>query len=152
PLNMSTVAELIEKWLEEYPAEKAEASYSTPEEVLDLINKSPETTTVVDLRNDREPSVLKTSVHIPATGIAGYDDLKARVIDVVTEQKPEVKNIVIHCNSSRKRAVRVAGWIQDYINENDVKDYKVTILKGGIAGWFNLDEPYQKVLIPVKDE
>ncbi|KAG2732079.1 hypothetical protein G9P44_004496 [Scheffersomyces stipitis] len=149
---MSTVAELIEKWLEEYPAEKAEASYSTPEEVLDLINKSPETTTVVDLRNDREPSVLKTSVHIPATGIAGYDDLKARVIDVVTEQKPEVKNIVIHCNSSRKRAVRVAGWIQDYINENDVKDYKVTILKGGIAGWFNLDEPYQKVLIPVKDE
>ena len=59
---MSTVAELIEKWLEEYPAEKAEASYSTPEEVLDLINKSPETTTVVDLRNDREPSVLKRCV------------------------------------------------------------------------------------------
>ncbi|KAK6456460.1 uncharacterized protein RJT20DRAFT_128366 [Scheffersomyces xylosifermentans] len=145
--SADSVAAAIQAWLEQYPDARSKASYTSPSEVLDLLEKSPETTTVLDLRNDRTPSYLQHSIHIPATGIAGYDALGSTVIDQIKKENPDLKNIVVHCNSSKKRAAKVAGWIQDYIEENDVKDYNVTILEGGIAGWVQLDEPYQKLLI-----
>ncbi|KAK6460990.1 hypothetical protein DFJ63DRAFT_213338 [Scheffersomyces coipomensis] len=138
-------------WLDKYPDPKATATRTAPADVLKLIKQSPQSTVILDLRNDRSPSILQESISIPATTIDGYEHIKDTVLDVIINQKPEVKDIAIHCNSSRKRAVKVAGWIQDHINENDIKDYKVTILDGGITGWVELDKPYQEVLIPFKD-
>ncbi|KAK6204755.1 uncharacterized protein RJT21DRAFT_10938 [Scheffersomyces amazonensis] len=141
----------VVEWLNKYPEPVSVASRTAPQDVLKLIKESPESTVILDLRNERAPSILQQSLNIPATGVDGYEHISDAVLNKITEHKPTVKHIVVHCNRSRQRASKIAGWIQDHINENNVKNYEVTILDGGITGWVDLDEPYQEVLIPFTD-
>lgn len=126
----------VPEWLKKWEGSKSETvSVRTPrEEIFAHLQTSPEDITVVDLRNDREKGYITKAVHIPATTIDGPTDVKAKVIDAVLAAKPETKLIAIHCNSSAKRAGYVAGWLDDYLKENEL-DLKVEILHEGIAGW-----------------
>ncbi|KAG7195377.1 uncharacterized protein KQ657_003906 [Scheffersomyces spartinae] len=138
----------VVEWLKVYPEPKTTASYTEADEVLTLLKTTPETIAIIDLRNDRDPGYLKESVHIPAITLTDPKKIREEAIDLVKEAKPTAETIIVHCNSSKQRAVKVAGTIQDYLDQNNVPDLKVTVLKGGIAGWLPLDEPYKSFVIP----
>lgn len=138
----------VNEWLETYPNPKATASYTPAEEVLKLLETTPESIAIVDLRNDRDGGYLKESVHIPATTLTDPKKIKEEAIDIVKAARPSADTIIIHCNSSRQRASKTAGTIQDFLDDNNVSDLKVTILQGGIAGWLPLDEPYKSFVVP----
>jgi arsenical-resistance protein 2 len=135
----------ISAWLKEHDEPKAHATHSTPEEVLGLLRDHAKTTLVLDLRNDREKKFLKNSVHIPATTLTGYRNLKQEIVEPLLSENIALETIVVHCNSSKTRAPKVAGWLEDYIEEND-SGLKVTVLDGGITQWLELGDPYTKYL------
>lgn len=137
----------VKEWLQSYPNPHATASYTPAEEVLSLLESTPETIAIIDLRNDREGSYLKESVHIPATSLTDPKKIKEEAIDRVKAVKSTADTLIVHCNSSRQRAAKVAGTIQDYLDENNISDLKVTVLQGGIAGWLPLGEPYKSFVI-----
>lgn len=120
------------------------------ESVLKLLQEKPETISILDLRNDRDPAILQRSVGIPATTLTNKANIKHEVIDKLIQENPNLDLIVIHCNSSRKRASIVGAWIQDYLDSNPNEKYQVAILDGGIVGWLELPEPYKSFLIPFK--
>lgn len=129
---MSSVPEWLEKW--KFAQAEKEPPRAPKEQVLEQLETSPDSLTVVDLRNDRERGYITKAIHIPATTIDGPADVKAKIVDPVLEQKPETKTIAIHCNSSAQRASYVAGWVDEYFNKNH-SDLKVEILHEGIVGW-----------------
>lgn len=134
----------VPEWLKKWEiAEPKTASVRVPrEETLTALEDSPDSITVVDLRNDRERGYITKAVHIPATTIDGPEDVKAKVIDEILAVKPQTKTIVIHCNSSGKRAGYVAGWLDDYLKKNP-QDLKVEILHEGIVGWLAGGEKFE---------
>jgi len=143
----------VPEWLKKWEiAEPETVSVRTPkEEVLSALENSPDTITVVDLRNDRERGYITKAVHIPATTIHGPEEIKSKVIDPILEVKPETKTIAIHCNSSGKRASYVAGWLDDYLKKNP-SDLKVEILHEGIVGWLAGGEKFEPETTWVKEE
>lgn len=147
---MSNTTISVNDWLDRYPEPKSTASRLSADELLQLLKKNDSSTTILDLRNDRAPGFIKQSVHIPATSISGYSDIERVVLDKLLESNKNLKLIVVHCNSSKKRASKVAGWIQDHINEKKVSDYAVTILDKGIVGWLELDEPFSSFVEKVE--
>lgn len=98
--------------------------------------------TILDLRNDRAPGFIRDSVNVPATSISGYSNIKGQVIDKIYAANPNINYIIVHCNSSKNRATKVAGWIQDYINDQNSENLKVAVLNEGITGWLERPEPY----------
>lgn len=147
PITMTDLT--VPQWLQIYEDPKSQATYTPAEEVIKFYNE-PESFIVLDLRNDREPGYLKNSKHLPATELTGYGNIKSEIIDkLITSETSKVKTIVVHCNSSKMRASKVAGWIQDYINETKA-DFSVTILQGGIVRWKELNiSPFTDVFIPL---
>lgn len=128
-----SVPEWLNKW--ENAQSQTEAARVPKEEILTALEETPDSITVVDLRNDRERGYITKAVHIPATSINGPDDVKEKVIDKILAVKPETKTIAIHCNSSRQRAGYVGGWLDDYLKKNH-QNLNVEILNEGIVGWF----------------
>lgn len=135
----------ISAWLKEHDEPKAHATHSSPEEVLGLLRDHGKTTLVLDLRNDRSKTYIKNSVHIPATSLTGYKNLKQEVVNPLLSENVALETIVVHCNSSKSRASKVGGWLEDYIEEND-SGLKVTVLDGGMTEWLESGDPYTKYL------
>lgn len=135
----------VNAWLNAHDEPKAHATHSSPEEVLALLRDHPSTTLVLDLRNDRDNRYLSNSVHIPATSLSGYKNIKTELIEPLLAEKVALETIVVHCNSSKSRGPKVAGWIEDYIEETD-SALKVTVLDGGIDRWSELGVPYTEYL------
>lgn len=143
-----SVPEWLKKW--EF-AESATVSERAPKEaVLELLEKDPNSITVVDLRNDRERGYITKAVHIPATTIQGPEDIKSKVVDPILKEKPDTKVIAIHCNSSGRRASFVGGWLDDYVKKNP-SGLKVEILHEGIVGWLAGGPEYELETTWVKE-
>ncbi|CUM47605.1 uncharacterized protein AC631_05176 [Debaryomyces fabryi] len=132
---------LVKDWLELYPEPLATASRLSAAEVLKLLSAG-KSATILDLRNDRTPGFIRNSVHVPATSIFGNTNIKGQVVDKMYEFNPSLNYIIVHCNSSKNRATKVAGWIQDYINDQKPENLKVAVLNEGITGWLEKPEPY----------
>lgn len=135
-----SVPEWLKKW---ETAESTTISERVPKEkVFESLQTSPDSITVVDLRNEQERGYITKAVHIPATDINGPDDIKAKVLDPILRGKPQTKQITIHCNSSAKRASYVAGWLDDYLKEHP-QGVKVDILHEGIVGWLGKGSEFE---------
>ena len=132
---------LVKDWLELYPEPQSTASRLSADEVLQLLSAG-KSSTILDLRNDRAPGFIRESVNVPATSISGYSNIKDQVIDKIYAANPNLNYIIVHCNSSKNRATKVAGWIQDYINDQNSENLKVAVLNEGITGWLERPEPY----------
>jgi arsenical-resistance protein 2 len=55
--------------------------------------------------------------------------------------------IVVHCWSSRKRAVKTAGWFYDSLVAHNEKDIEVYVLEGGIKGWVDGGKQYTDLMV-----
>lgn len=144
PLTESNM--LVTDWLELYPEPLATASRQSAYEVLKLLSCG-KAATVLDLRNDRVPGFIRDSVNVPATSISGYSNIKDQVIDKIYGTNPGTNYIIVHCNSSKNRATKVAGWIQDYINDHKPENLEVSVLNEGITGWLEKPEPYSSFVV-----
>lgn len=124
----------VPEWLAKYEDQQlATVALRLPkEDVLKLLETSPETVTVVDIRNDREKGFITKAVHIPAPTVEGPAEIGAKFIEPILEKAPDTKLIVVHCNSSARRASYIGGWADDYLKGKDVD---VAILDEGIVGW-----------------
>jgi arsenical-resistance protein 2 len=49
--------------------------------------------------------------------------------------------------SSAGRGPRVAGWLQDIIDEKGDKSVKSVVLEGGIKGWVKAGEEYRALVV-----
>lgn len=137
---------LVKDWLELYSEPLATASRQSADEVLKLFSAG-KAATILDLRNDRAPGFIRDSVNVPATSISGYSNIKDQVIDKIYGTNPGTNYIIVHCNSSKNRATKVAGWIQDYINDQKPENLEVSVLNEGITGWLEKPEPYSSFVI-----
>lgn len=142
----------VPEWLKKWEvAEPETVSVRVPkEDVLKHLETSPDSYTVVDLRNDRERGYITKALHIPATVVDGPEDIRVKVIDKILAEKPNTKTIAIHCNSSGKRASYVAGWLDDYLKKNP-QDLKVEIVHEGIVGWLNGGSEFEPETTWVKE-
>lgn len=67
-------------------------------------------------------------------------------------QSAKIPLAIFYCGTSRGRGTRGAAWFHDYIEDqresgstsDDGGKIKSVILKGGIKGWVNAGEEYQK--------
>lgn len=134
-----SVPEWIAKW--ESQESKSVAPRLSKEEVLLILQKSPDSVTVVDLRNDRDNGFITQAAHIPATEIDGPSDIGPKLVDPIVAAKPSTELIVIHCNSSARRASYVAGWATDYTSKTSGP--AVRILDQGIVGWLQGGTEFQ---------
>ncbi|GMM36960.1 hypothetical protein DASC09_042850 [Saccharomycopsis crataegensis] len=140
----------VQDWLGIHPNPTSVAARISHEQTLKLLQERPDEIAILDLRNDRSPGFLKESINIPATSLNGIDEVKKELIDPMKEFKSNLQLTIVHCNSSKNRATKVAGWIQDYINENNIIDFKVSVLDHGINGWFKLSDPvYKSYIVPI---
>lgn len=137
----------VPDWLEKYSGPKNEPSRTSREEVFKLLQEGDETL-ILDLRNDREPGYITHSIHIPATEICGYEEIKEKVLVPIAQQFPKTRLIVVHCNSSGRRASKVGGWLEDYSREHNTA-VKVTILHEGIKGWLAAGAPFDSLVTKV---
>ncbi|GEQ69239.1 hypothetical protein JCM33374_g2910 [Metschnikowia sp. JCM 33374] len=141
---MSSVPEWIEKW---EPKQSAVEPPRIPkEELLETLKTAPKSVTVVDLRNELERAYITKAVHIPATKIHGPEDVQEKLVAPVLEKYPETEKIIIHCNSSAKRASFVGGWAKEKIDAdaaNGAPKVDVEILHEGIVGWLSGDESFK---------
>lgn len=135
----------VKEWLSLYADPKANAVRLSASDTYNLLTNG-DSATILDLRNDREPGIIRNSVNVPANSISGYKEVKKAVIDRMYQSNPHLEYIIVHCNSSKNRATKVAGWIQDYIEENKITNLKVAILDGGITGWLELEEPFSDLV------
>lgn len=142
---MSNTLVPVKEWLDLYPDPRSVAARLSANDTYNLLTDG-KSATILDLRNDREPGIIRNSINIPANSISGYPEVKEKVIDRMYELNPLLEYIIVHCNSSKRRATKVAGWIQDYIEENKITNLKVAILDGGITGWLELEEPYSTLV------
>lgn len=138
----------VPDWLEKYPDPQSEPSRTSREDVLKLLQNGNGETLILDLRNEREPGYINHSIHIPATEIGGYQEIKEKVLVPIAKQFPKTRLIVVHCNSSGRRASKVGGWLEDYSKEHNT-DVKVTILHEGIKGWLAAGAPFDSVVTKV---
>lgn len=121
----------IINWLASTPeasVEPAEDDYLDPVAVANLIETSPESIAIIDLRkNDFIGGKIKGALNIPAQSIYhSISDLYELF------EKAGKKQIIVHCVSSRQRATRTWGWFTDYENtKNESDKLKISILKGG---------------------
>lgn len=139
----------VNEWLEKYPEPASVATRTSREEVLKLIEENPKQVAILDLRGERAPGYIRDSVHIPAPTIEGYEQLKSAVLDPIAKQRPEAKLIVVHCNSSGRRASKVGGWLDDYNKEHG--GVQATILHEGIVGWLGAGEPFESHLVRISE-
>lgn len=137
----------IEDWLNTYPDPVSVSSRTSREDAIQLLQNSDEAV-ILDIRGDRSPAYISRSVHVPATDVDGYEQVKPKILDVVFASYPKTKLIIVHCNSSAKRASKIGGWLDDYLKENG-GDFKVTILDEGIKGWLAAGAPYDSLLVSV---
>lgn len=140
---MSTIS--VELWLEKYPEANTVSSRTSREEIFKQLGESNDAL-ILDIRGDRAPGYIRKSIHIPATDVDGYEDVKTSVLDPLFAAYPQTKLIVVHCNSSGRRASKIAGWLDDYLKENG-GDFKVTILHEGIKGWLAAGAPYDSMVV-----
>lgn len=146
-LQKFTTKMSVQAWIDAQPDSKAVPSRTERSVVYELL-QSPENI-ILDIRSDRSPAYIGQSFHVPAVDVDGPGKVKEAVLDPLLAKFPDTKQIIVHCNSSRQRASKIAGWLQDYFNENP-SDLKVTILHEGIAGWLTAGEPYESLLVKVE--
>ncbi|KAK9349902.1 hypothetical protein V1523DRAFT_442939 [Lipomyces doorenjongii] len=58
----------------------------------------------------------------------------------------KVSDVVWYCGSSRGRGTRAAGWLADYIVEQNNSTLKSLVLQGGIKGWAAAGEEYTQLM------
>lgn len=126
----------IVEWLNTTPVPKStptESDYVDSSEVASLIKSSSDDIVIIDLRkNDYVGGKIKGALNIPYTSITNSIGDLYRLLS-----KAGIKQIIIHCVSSRDRATRTWGWFNDYQNKNaeGANKIKITILKGGFKAF-----------------
>ncbi|KAK9491042.1 Rhodanese-like domain-containing protein [Lipomyces doorenjongii] len=97
---------------------------------------------LVDLRRtDHEGGTIRGSLNLPAQSL--YPTIPA-LYSLVTAAK--VSDVVWYCGSSRGRGTRAAGWLADYIVEQNNSTLKSLVLQGGIKGWAAAGEEYTQLM------
>lgn len=81
--------------------------------------------------------------------LLGFSSIKNQVIDKIYEGNPSTNYnyIIVHCDSSKNRATKVAGWIQDYVNDQKPENLKVSVLNEGITCWIEKPDPYSSFVV-----
>ncbi|KAM9919572.1 hypothetical protein OXX59_007845 [Metschnikowia pulcherrima] len=137
-MTLMPVPEWLEKWQDEQSS--TEPPRLPKEELLSKLKTTPKSVTVVDIRNEQEKGYITSAMHIPATIINGPNDIQEKFIRPILEQNPKTEEIVIHCNSSAKRASYIGGWAKDHIDQYGPSNVSVEILHEGIVGWLAGDD------------
>lgn len=134
---------IVRAFLDSTPTPKTTTPpvYIDKEIVKSKINNNDNDYIIVDLRkNDFIGGSIKGALNIPAQSI--HPTISTLYDLAKSSGKP---NLYIHCVSSRDRAVRVSGWLQDLVeqnNNNNNNQVKPQIIKGGIKEWVNGGKEY----------
>ncbi|KAG5358574.1 hypothetical protein CJU89_5193 [Yarrowia sp. B02] len=117
----------VAEWLEKYPASKGTAPLASKEQVLKWL-KEDNKTAIIDLRkHDYLGGQIKGAFGFHYTGVHGSVEDIWKLLKAAGKTR-----IVVHCWSSRQRAVKVAGWFYDSLVDEEIEVY---VLEGGIKGW-----------------
>lgn len=121
----------VAAWLDKYPAPKGAAPLASKEQAREWFLLDDNKTQILDLRkHDFQGGKINGALTIHYTGV--YDSVE----DIWKMCKAAGKTkLVVHCWSSRQRAVKAAGWFYDSLSDANEKDFEVYVLEGGIKGW-----------------
>ncbi|KAI5812980.1 Rhodanese-like domain-containing protein [Pyronema omphalodes] len=137
-------------WHAAFPKPQAQAEFISREETLALFSsaKPGKDFILVDVRRtDFEGGTIKHSVNFPAHS---FYHIREAVYDLV--KAAGVKTVISYCGSSNGRGPRVAGWLQDVINEKGDNSIKSVAMTGGIKGWAKAGEEYTSQMIGYEKE
>ncbi|ODQ66217.1 hypothetical protein NADFUDRAFT_69465 [Nadsonia fulvescens var. elongata DSM 6958] len=134
----------VGSWLAIYDEPLTQARYIDKAELKDDIEAEREGLLIFDVRNaDFCDGNIKDALNITAQSIYGYSGI-GKLVSLAT--RLNASKVVIYCNSSRDRAIRTAGWFQDFIQEHNLINLEVVILTGGIRGWIAGGEKYTNLM------
>lgn len=133
----------VADWLGKYPEPQGIAPIVQKEQVLEWLKSGDGKELIIDLRkHDFKGGKIKGALCLHYTGV--YNSIE----DIYQLCKSSGKTrIVIHCWSSRQRAVKVAGWFFDILKAHNDEDIQVFVLEGGIKGWVNGGKQYTDLMI-----
>ncbi|KAK5046906.1 hypothetical protein LTR84_007260 [Exophiala bonariae] len=103
---------------------------------------------LVDVRRtDHEGGTITHSTNLPAQTL--YYSIPS-IYNLL--QSGKIPLVIFYCGTSRGRGTRTAAWFNDFIEDqrkagsesDDGFMIQSVILKGGIKGWVNAGEEYQK--------
>ncbi|KAI5785143.1 Rhodanese-like domain-containing protein [Pyronema domesticum] len=137
-------------WHAAFPKPKAQAEFISREDTLALFSsaKPGKDFILVDVRRtDFEGGTIKNSVNFPAHS---FYHIREAVYDLV--KAAGVKTVISYCGSSNGRGPRVAGWLQDTINEKGDDSIKSVAMTGGIKGWAKAGEEYTSQMVGYEKE
>ncbi|RDW25000.1 Rhodanese-like domain-containing protein [Yarrowia lipolytica] len=133
----------VADWLEKYPEPKGTAPLASKEQVREWLLLDDNKTQILDLRkHDFQGGNIRGAL------CAHYTGVYSSVEDIWRLLKGAGKTrIVVHCWSSRKRAVKTAGWFYDSLVAHNEKDIEVYVLEGGIKGWVDGGKQYTDLMV-----
>lgn len=130
PLIMQQPPPHIQAWLDKYPAPKHQADYVEKKVVLDAMTAKTGDYIIIDLRRDDfKGGRICGALNLPAQSFYGS---VTQIYDLAA--KSGKKHIFVHCMSSRDRAIRTCGWLEDEkarVNGS----VKPLIIQGGFLAW-----------------
>ncbi|KAF8246208.1 hypothetical protein K440DRAFT_651180 [Wilcoxina mikolae CBS 423.85] len=132
-------------WHAAFPKPMSPPAFISREDTLTLFStKTPgKDFILVDVRRtDFEGGTIKHSINLPAHSL--YPTREA-VYDLI--HAAGVEMVISYCGSSAGRGPRVAGWLQDIIDEKGDKNVKSVALEGGIKGWVKAGDEYRALVV-----
>lgn len=133
----------VEDWLGKYPEPQGIAPIVQKEQVLEWLQSGDNKEMIIDLRkHDFKGGKIKGALCLHYTGV--YNSIE----DIYQLCKSAGKTkIIIHCWSSRQRAVKTAGWFFDILKAHNDDSIEVFVLEGGIKGWVEGGKKYTDLMI-----
>lgn len=133
----------VAAWLDKYPEPKEAAPIASKQQVREWLLLDDNKTQILDLRkHDFQGGKINGALCIHYTGV--YDSVEE--IWQICKAAGKTK-LVVHCWSSKNRAVKVAGWFQDSISAANETEIEVYVLGGGIKGWVDGGKEYTDLMV-----